>query len=228
MNAMWNAKAAGRVAGLVYLVIIVFSIAGYVPMTRLLAGDPQAVLERLVANHAQFDLAFAAMAIGFVAWVVLGFLLYRLMSSSGRLSGLLMVTFTLAGVAMSLIALAHLFPLVSSSDLGTDAGVLAPMVRDYERVLLLAQVFSGLWLFPFGWLVLRSRMAPAFLGVSLMVAGFFYLLQFATAFEPSLDQTTVFRIVSTVSGVAVMIGEFGICLWLLIKGAREPSTDEPR
>jgi hypothetical protein len=220
-----NAKAAGRRAGFAYLVVILFSIAGYAPMTRLLAGDPQIVLGHLAADHALFSLAFAAMGIGFAAWIVLGLMLYRLMSSAGRLLGLLMLVFTVAGVAMNLIALSQLFPLVGLASPSMDAGALAPIVHRYERLLLLAQIFSGLWLFPFGWLVLRSHIVPRLLGFCLIVAGFFYLLQFATAFSPDLDQMIAYRIVSTATGVAVMIGEFAMCLWLLIKGAREPKLD---
>jgi hypothetical protein len=44
----------GRLAGLVYLVMIVSAAAGYGTMTRLLAGDVQALPERLSADHALF------------------------------------------------------------------------------------------------------------------------------------------------------------------------------
>ncbi len=218
-----NMKATGRHAGLAYLAIILFSIAGYTTMSRLLAGDAPTVFGHLAANPALFGVAFAAMAIGFAAWVVLGVLLYRLMSSSGRLAGILLVIFTVVGVAMNFIALSQLLPLVSSVGAGMDAAALAPILRSYERLLLLAQVFSGLWLFPFGWLVIRSGIAPRFLGVCLIVAGCFYLLVFATAFEPRLDQMTTYRLFSTATGIAVFAGEFGMCFWLSIKGAREPN-----
>lgn len=71
--------------GLAYLVVIIFSAGGYATMSRLLAGSTQTAVARLAARHALFILAFAAMAIGFIAWVVLAFTLYGLMSSSGRL-----------------------------------------------------------------------------------------------------------------------------------------------
>jgi len=101
------------------------------------------------ARHAVFILAFAAMVIGFVvAWVVLAVMLYGLMSSFGRLLGLLMVIFTVAGAGMSLVALSHLLPPVSSPNPSVDAGMLAPILQRYNPVLLLAQLFSGLWLFP--------------------------------------------------------------------------------
>jgi hypothetical protein len=162
------------------------------------------------------------MAIGFAAWIVLAVLLYRLMSSSGRLPGILMLTFTVAGVAMSLMALSRLLPFLDFADPSTGEAVVASSIRGYQRLLLHAQIFSGLWLFPFGWLVVRSAIAPRLLGVCLIAAGFFYLLQFATAFWPDLDEILIYRIFSAATGGAVMVGEFGMCLWLLIRGAPEP------
>jgi hypothetical protein len=195
-------------------------------LTGLLAGSSQTVLARLASHQTQFALALALSAIGFAAWVVLGVLLYKLMSSAGRISGLFMVIFVVAGTAMNLIALSKLLPLLSpvGSDMG--AGVLTAVVQRYRHLLQLAQLFSGLWLVPFGWLVLRSQVAPGLLGICLLVGGLFWLMQFALAFEPSLGQMMAFRVASTVTGIAGVVGgEFGICLWLLIKGARELRTD---
>jgi hypothetical protein len=191
-------------------------------MRWLLGGDLHMVLARLAARHAVFIQAFAAMLIGFVAWVALAFMLYGLMSFSGRLLGLLMLTFTVAGAAMNLVAMSHLLSLVGSSVFGMDAGTLAPILQKYDRVLLLAQLFSGLWLFPYGWLVLRSRIGPRFLGWCLFIGGFGYLEVFATAFDLSLNHKMAYRIISAPLGVAAILGEFGMCLWLLIKGARQP------
>lgn len=217
-----SANAVGRRTGLAYAVLIIFSAGGYTTMSWLLAGSPQIVPTRLAARHALFILAFAAMVIGFVAWVVLAFMLYGLMSSSGRVLGLLMLIFTLTGAAMNLMAMSHLLPLVSPPGFDMDAGTLAPILQKYNRVLLLAQVFSGLWLFPYGWLVLRSRIAPRLLGFCLFIGGFGYLGVFATAFEPSLNHMMAYRIISTALGFPALGGELGMCLWLLIKGAREP------
>jgi hypothetical protein len=40
--------------------------------------------------------------------------------------------------------------------------------------------------------------------------------------DSSLDQIAAFRIVSIAIAVPAMVGELGMCLWLLIKGAPEP------
>lgn len=223
MNDEPSRKVSGRLTGWVYLIMIGFSAAGYATMTRLLAGDSQVVLERLAAEHALFGLALASMAVGFVTWLVLAVMLYRLMSSSGRLPGLLMLLFTVAGAAMNLLAVSRLLPLVSTSGSGLDAGTLVPVVESYNHLLILAQVFSGLWMFPFGWLVIRSRIVPQLLGYCLMAGGVAYLLIPIGAFNPGLNEMLTWRIISLVSGIPALVGEIGVCLWLLIKGASEPT-----
>jgi len=220
-----KAKKVGRLAGLAYLAVIVFSAPGYMILTQLLAGSPQTELARLAANQTLFSLALLSSAIGFAAWAPLGLLLYRLMSFAGRIAGLVMLILALAGVAANLIALAQLLPLAGSPDSRMDAATLAPIVQSYQRLLLFAQVFSGAWLFPFGWLVLRSRVAPWFLGVGLLAGGVFYSMVFATAFEPGLVHTAAYRILSPITGIlGEVVGELGICLWLLIKGAGRPKA----
>lgn len=219
----WNTQAAARRAGVVYLVIIVFPSAAYLTLSWLLGGDSPTVLARLASNQTVFMLALVANLIGFTAWVVLGILLYRLTSSAGRIPGILMLLFIVAGAAMSFFALSALLPLLGAAGSGIDAGTLAPMVQSYNRLLLLSQVFAGLWLFPLGWLILRSRLVPRLLGAFLIVGGVSYLLNFATAFEPGLNHMIVYRIGYTATGIlGVFAGEFGLCLWLLFKGAREP------
>ena len=217
-----SSKTAGRRAGLAYLVLDVFSIAGYIPLTQLLADGPPVVLANLAGNQARLALALVSSTIGFGAWVVLGILLYKLMSPAGRVAGLFMVVFAVAGTAMNLVALWQLLPLADSANSGLAVGTVAEIMQGYKHLLQLAQVFSGLWLFPFGWLVLRSQVAPRVLGVCLIVGGVFWLLQFALAFAPGLEQEMAFRIASTATGIPGVIGgEFGICLWLLVKGARD-------
>ena len=224
-----NAKATGRLAGLAYLTIIVCSSFGYLTLAGLLRGAPGVVLSNLAMRPTLFTVAWAAGVIGLVAWIVVGLLIYRLTSPAGRIAGLALLLFVAAGVAMNLAAFAQLLPLVGQAGSGMDAARLAPMVAKYNRILELAQVFSGLWLFPFGWLVFRTRIAPRFLGVCLMLGGFGYLSIFANALVPGLDQIAAYRWAGAPFRVAVFIGEAGICLWLLIMGAREPSAGgEPR
>ena len=79
-----------------------------------------------------------------------------------------------------------------------------------EAGVFIVQIFWGLWLLPFGYLVYKSGFLPRILGVLLMIGCFGYLIDFFTFFLlPNFDTT-----VSEFTG----LGEFFILLWLLIKG----------
>ena len=81
--------------------------------------------------------------------------------------------------------------------------------------ITVASVFWGLWLFPFGILVIRSGFIPRVFGWLLMAAGVGYLASaFATLVLP--------RYAETVSKVALPLefAEVPIIFWLMIWGAR--------
>jgi hypothetical protein len=81
-----------------------------------------------------------------------------------------------------------------------------------DSKLSIAQVFWGLWLLPFGYLVYRCGFLPRFLGVFLMLGCFSYLANFfAQILRPDYE----------LPGFVMWpdaIGEIGIALWLLIFG----------
>ena len=95
-------------------------------------------------------------------------------------------------------------------------------LRLHGQGIQVAAVFWGLWLFPFGMLVIRSGFIPRVLGVLLMIAGVAYLASsFASLMAP--------RYAAVVGQYAMIleIGELPIVFWLLIWGARAPRFDDP-
>jgi len=101
-----------------------------------------------------------------------------------------------------------------------DAGAYV-FLRLHSHGIQIIQIFWGLWLFPFGLLVYKSRFIPKILGVLLMVAGSAYLLssfvflvlpQYKAAISPLI---TFFE-----------IGELPIIFWLLIVGAKAQSEEQ--
>jgi hypothetical protein len=92
-------------------------------------------------------------------------------------------------------------------------------VRLHSYGITMASVFWGLWLFPFGMLVIQSGFIPRVLGYLLMVAGAAYLgAAFARLIVPEYSPL--------VSRIALPLeaAELPIMFWLLIWGARPRST----
>lgn len=82
----------------------------------------------------------------------------------------------------------------------------------YEHGFVLAHIFFGLWLFPMGYLVIKSGFIPKVIGYFLLIAGVGYVVDF-TLFFLFPDIT------ATVSGYT-FIGEVMLLLWLLVMGVK--------
>jgi hypothetical protein len=83
-------------------------------------------------------------------------------------------------------------------------------------VFVINEIFWGLWLFPFGVLVMRSGLLPQILGVLLIVSCFVDLAISLT----SLLLPDYANVVSRVALIPQAAGELSIMAWLLIKGAK--------
>jgi hypothetical protein len=226
MSMIVDRKSA-RVAGLVYLVMILTTGLWYGIGQTFMGLDPAATVARLQSNRTVFELAILSGAIGFVDFLVLGLLLYRLFSSVGEGAARMMLAFMAVSVPLSLGSVARQMDALSLLDSGrTLTGLpidqlIAVALQGYTNLFLVSSIFSGLWLIPFGWLVLRSRFLPRTVGVLLLSGSVFYVLAFVgTVMNPQYGSTRVAQVVGVVSGVPAILGELGACIWLLM--ARAP------
>jgi hypothetical protein len=93
--------------------------------------------------------------------------------------------------------------------------------RLHNQGIVLAQIFWGLWLFPFGTAVMRSGFIPRFVGIAAMIAGGGYLIASSIAlFLPVLAPWGQLAMI-------LGIGELAIA-WMLIWGAKEPPPNHPQ
>lgn len=91
--------------------------------------------------------------------------------------------------------------------------------RLHFQVIVSAEVLWGIWLFPMGILILKSRWFPRVLGWWLFLDGATWIIaSFANMFLPDYVDT-----INTWS-IPFQLGEIAVTLWLLVMGAREPKT----
>jgi hypothetical protein len=230
MQQQTPTKRLARTAGLLYLVVVLAGIFAlmYVPSQLKIGTDPAAALASIKAQEGLFRAGIAASLVCYVAFLLLPLALYRLLHPYGRSAASVMVALAVASVPLSFANAGHrleILNLISGADylrgIGPDALAQQVMLslKAYSKGMLLNQVFWGLWLAPFGYLVYKSGILPKFLGILLMVGSagyaletFGYLLFASFAQWPGVDMLTI----------PASIGEIGTCLWLCIMGAREP------
>lgn len=94
----------------------------------------------------------------------------------------------------------------------------------YRTGFVAAQLFFGTWLFPLGYLVMKSRFMPRILGVLLILDGVAEMVWFLQALL--LPEHPAIRVPGT---VVSLLAEVGLALWLLIMGVKAagPDSREP-
>ena len=225
-------KNAARMAGLLYLVVVLtglFSLL-YVPSQISVDGDTAATVDNIVAHNSLFRLGIAMELIGHVVFLVLPFVLYKLLGPVNREAAALMVAFAVVSVPLSFvnnINKLNVLSLLSGADYlraftveQLHARVMLSLDA-YDNGILVSTIFWGLWLLPFGYLVFKCGYLPKVLGILLMIGCFGYLINFLLVeLLPGYAGTTTARVVR----MPAALGELGTCLWLLIIGAREPAS----
>lgn len=222
-------QRTARVAGFVYMVVVVSSIFGqlYVPSRITAPGDALATATNIVANEALYRAGMASAMIATLAFLLLPFALYKLLETVDRQAAVLMVVFAVASSPLALVALAYkldaLWLLGDAEYLQafTTEQVHAQAMlalRSGGNAIRVAELFWGLWLLPFGYLTFRSGFLPRLLGVLLFLGGLGYMIKF---FGRLLIAEYPVSALSFLLWPA-HIGEVGIALWLLILGTRSP------
>lgn len=222
-------KKTARIAGLLYLVVVVTGIfnLAYVPGKLIVWDDATATFNNITNSETLFRLGMLSAIICYIFFLFLPLTLYKLLNTVNKNHALAMVILAVVSVPISLVNLLHKYEilnLISKADylkiFGTEqlqAQVLLHL-QAYNNGNQIASIFWGLWLFPFGYLVFKSGFLPKILGVLLIAGCFSYLIKFVGHFLlPGYDETAISGFIT----LPASIGEIGTCLWLLIMGAKD-------
>ena len=231
---MRSTEQQARVAGFLYLLIALVAPIGllYVPGELIVLGNATATADNIRTSEWLLRIGIASELIHQTIAVFLVLALYRLFRAVNEtlarqmviLGALVSVPIMFVNVLNEIAALV----LVSGADFLSvfekpQLDALAYLfLRLHNHGITVASIFWGLWLFPFGMLVIRSGFIPRVFGVLLMIAGLAYLASaFATLVLP--------RYAPLVSQVALPleVAELPIVFWLLIWGAKTRPTDAP-
>jgi hypothetical protein len=221
-------KKNARIAGLLYLVYMVFTIlADKLGRSSLIVlGDAATTAGNIIASAWQFRIGFVLDLVSAVLFLLTAWALYVLLKPVNKNLALLFLLLNLGGVAVWCAS--DLF-LIASQLILNGADYLKVFQADQLQALAMlslnvykngfsgiAQIFFSAWLFPLGYLVYKSGTLPKFLGIILMVECFAWLM-FPVQFFFFPGNV----VLTSVSSAAGFIGEFSLLLWLLIMGAKD-------
>lgn len=220
-----HAQRYARIAGLLYLAIIVLGAFGemYVRGTLVVSGDPAATARAISTSNFLWRAGIAGdllMHVFDVPVIVFFYLLLRPVSEGlALLSALINLVQTAVLVANKMNLLVPLF-------LHEDAGYLKAFSPEQLQALsylaIKAHGFGfgiGLIFFGFaclvrGYLVFQCGYLPKALGVLLAIAGASYLVNsFALLLAPDFASAIFPGVL-----MPALVGELAMCLWLIVKG----------
>jgi hypothetical protein len=230
---MNSTKKTTRLAGLLYLIWVLTGLYGliYVPSKIMVRGDTVATANNILANEFLFRTYILNGLISSAIWVFLVLVLYRLFKEVSERQARLLVALVIVQIPVDFFMEASnitTLMILKGEILKTfeltqrqDLAMLFLKINDHGVLAL--ELFWGLWLFPLAILVYRSRFLPRFLGVWLIITGFFYVgLGFTSIMLPQYKD----MVLNSVFALPAEIGEVALMLWLLIKGAKlQPLVD---
>jgi hypothetical protein len=225
---MSSIKATARRTGLIYVLFALLGILGYVyvPNHFVVRDDAAATASKIAAHATLYRMGILASLAGNLLFILLAVTLYELFRDVDRRKARLLVALVCVGVAGEIVNLAiRSAPFIFSSEPSYLAvfskaqldGLALGYLRLGNFLSELLTSFWGLWLFPFGFLTIKSGYFPKILGYLQFVAGIGYVVGCVT----NVLALDVGPITSALLA-AFVIGEFPIILWMLVMGAKEP------
>src|SRR5215467_1651127 len=224
---MNKTKRQARLAGLLYFLASIPAPFGliYVPNKLIVLNDATATANHIRASQSLLRWGIACELFTSIMFIFVVVALYRLFKAVNETYVLSMAILILISIPISLLSVVNeVVALIilggadwlSVFDPGQLNALAYILMRLHSRTLLVAEIFWGLWLVPFGILIIRSGFIPSALGYLLFVAALGYVASSLTfLLLPSYGP-----VVDTVASKLTFF-ELPIILWLLIWSAKD-------
>jgi Domain of unknown function (DUF4386) len=213
-----------RRAGGLYLIYIFLNIVASL-LGNIGLSDAKTLQATIADDEAMFRLGLVAALGSALLFALTAWALYALLRPVDGTLALLFFVLNAVGVAVQCASYLPLLTVLAQADSSVGVtrldSVAALSVTTFQTGFVMAQLFFSAWLFPLGWLVLRSGFLPRFLGWLLILDGVGVLVWFLQVFL-----APEYPAISYPAWVVGFVAELGLALWLLVKGAG-PTREAP-
>ena len=231
---MEPSKKTARIAGLLYLIVVVTGIVtlGYIPNQLIVWEDKTATFNNILKNENLFRLGIFSSVLCYLAFIFLPLVLRELFKTVNMFVANVMVVSVLVSIPISffnlynkyiILDIIHKEEYLKIYNESQLQSLVIFHLNQYEYGIFIATFFWGLWLFPFGYLVYKSGFIPKIFGILLMLGCFGYIVNFSgnTLFA-DYQEWGISKIIGEIPSVA----EIGICFWLLLFGIKNSKKIE--
>jgi hypothetical protein len=217
----WTRTALARWAGGLYLAYIIANVLASL-LGHIGLSDARTLRATITADETMFRWGLVAALSSALLFVLTAWALYALLRPISEPLALLLLVLNAVGVAVQCASYLPLLAVLAQGDTALPAqgftgpqldGLALLSITTYQVGFVTAQLFFSAWLFPLGWLALRSRFLPRFLGWLLLLDGLAVLVWFLQVFlAPG------YPAISYPAWAVGFVAELGLALWLLVKG----------
>ena len=223
-------RTRARRVGLLYLLMAGVMILAfmYIPGRFVVSGDAAATARNILAGQRLYSIGILAALLSHIMFVFVALALYDMFRDVDRKLARLVLVLVCVGVAAELANIGNRAAPLALLSNATHLDVFTrPQVEALALTFLrlnnsLGQLLMsiwGLWLFPFGMLVIKSGWFPRIFGYLLFIAGAVYILGCIMR----LATPAMYAMVSPFMFPLAM-GELGIVFWMAFAGAKEART----
>jgi hypothetical protein len=221
---MNSINKTARMAGLFYIIYIIASVVADL-FGHFVFADVSTTVNHMMTHQSLFSIGVVISLFAQVFFLLAAWYLYILLRSINKNIALLFLLLNLGGFVIMVYSHTDLFSglmLLSGADY---LKVFQPdqlqaqatfFINSFHNGSTIAQIPFGVWLFPLGYLVFKSGFLPKILGILLIIDCFTLLL---SVFQHFLLPN--YEVIAYPAWVVGFIAEFGLALWLLIKGVKE-------
>jgi hypothetical protein len=227
---MNSTSKIARTTGLLYLLYMISSFIANL-FGKFVFVEALVTVDHILTHAFQFRIGFVINLFSVVLFLLAAWALYVLLKPVNKDFALLFLLFNVAGFVVWLFSSLCLFASLVILNGGETINVFQPdqlqalavfFVNLYKFGVVIAQVPYGVWLFPLGYLVLKSGYLPKILGVLLLADGICQFIYVCQRFVfPDLG------IIAYPCFVISFIAEVSLALWLSIKAVNPRISVKP-
>ena len=193
----------------IWVVLGIFSLL-YIP-GKFASEDPQLAMEMISSDPFLFRLGVVGRLLTHLMFILIPYLLFELFQKTSRRAAGLMLVWALVSIPISMYSEVQKWLVL---DVIPDVEAVSQLLAVYAKGLSLSTIFWGLWLFPLGYLVIKSKGFPKFIGWALYLAGVGYVVGafLPILFPDSQELSSLFEYLT--------FGEMIFIFWFVIRGMR--------
>lgn len=227
---MKSKKTIARLAGLFFLISIICGVFAefFVRQKIFWKEDIASIKNNIIDFDWLLRLGFVSdltMSLAFFLYAYFLYLIFKHINKNLSLALLLSVAIAVAILCVNML---NQFAVISIlSEPGFSETFNPNQVQTISRFFQLqhthgykvAQIFYGLYLLPLGYMIYKSNLIPKIIGVFLILGFFGDMIDLVRFFLIPNYESIFLQNIS----LPADIGEFSLCLWLLIIGVKNPS-----